>query len=248
MSAVLRLENVTAGYAADIDILRDVSIEVPARSVRGLIGLNGAGKSTIMKTACGLLRPRAGRIFFQDRDITGIRPHELIGLGIYYIPQESSLFPAMSVRDNLTIPLRRRRDLAGARADGADERRVFEAMLEHFPALKEKLRQPAGSLSGGQQKMVEFAKAYLLRPTLCMIDEPSIGLAPKIADQVFEWIGLFAREGMAILLVDHNIRKVIELSDFTYVLSLGEVTGAGTREHFMRDMHEQVKQWLGLNY
>lgn len=245
MSALLRLEGVTAGYSADIDVLKNVSVEVPAGSVRGLIGLNGAGKSTIMKAACGLLALKSGRIVFDGRDITGVRPHDLIGLGMGYIPQDSSLFPHMSVRDNLTIPLRRRRQLAGA--NGAD-RDLWDDMLEHFPLVHTRLESKAGALSGGQQKQVEFAKAYLLRPQLCMIDEPSIGLSPKIAEQVFDWIGLFAKAGMAILLVDHNIRKVIELSDYTYVLSLGEVTGEGPREHFMGDMHEQVKTWLGLNY
>ncbi|HYH21687.1 MAG TPA: ATP-binding cassette domain-containing protein [Azospirillum sp.] len=244
MSALLRLEGVTAGYSADIDVLKDVSVEVPAGAVRGLIGLNGAGKSTIMKAAAGLLALKAGRVVFDGRDITGIRPHELIGLGMGYIPQESSLFPHMSVHDNLSIPLRRRRQLAAG--DTGPDR--WAEMLEHFPLVHARLDSKAGALSGGQQKQVEFAKAYLLRPKLCMIDEPSIGLSPKIAEQVFDWITLFAKAGMAILLVDHNIRKVIELSDYTYVLSLGEVTGAGPREHFMGDMHEQVKTWLGLNY
>ncbi|HEY0836620.1 MAG TPA: ATP-binding cassette domain-containing protein [Azospirillum sp.] len=247
MSALLRLEGVTAGYSADIDVLKNVSVEVPAGSVRGLIGLNGAGKSTIMKAAAGLLALKSGRVLFDGHDITGIQPHEMIGLGMGYIPQESSLFPYMSVRDNLTIPLRRRRQLMGAGGDG-DAARLWRDMLEHFPIVHARLDSKAGALSGGQQKQVEFAKAYLLRPSLCMIDEPSIGLSPKIAEQVFDWIGLFAQAGMAILLVDHNIRKVIELSDYTYVLSLGEVTGAGPREHFMGDMHEQVKTWLGLNY
>jgi branched-chain amino acid transport system ATP-binding protein len=245
MTELLRLENVTAGYSADIDVLRNVSISVSAGSVRGLIGLNGAGKSTIMKAACGLLALKTGKVTFSQRDITGIRPHELIGLGLYYIPQESSLFPQMSVRDNLTIPLQRRRQLG---VSGPDIRSRMDEMLVHFPVLRDRLDHKAGSLSGGQQKTVEFAKAWLLRPKLCMIDEPSIGLSPIVAEQVFSWIKMFADQGMAILLVDHNIRKVIELSDYTYVLSLGEVTGEGAREHFLGDMHEQVKTWLGLNY
>lgn len=245
MTELLHLENVTAGYSADIDVLRDVSVSVSAGSVRGLIGLNGAGKSTIMKAACGLLALKSGKVTFDGRDITGIRPHELIGLGLYYIPQESSLFPHMSVRDNLTIPLQRRRQLG---VKGPDIRSVLNEMLEHFPLLRDRLEHKAGSLSGGQQKTVEFAKAWLLRPKLCMIDEPSIGLSPIVAEQVFSWIRMFADQGMAILLVDHNIRKVIELSDYTYVLSLGEVSGEGSREHFLGDMHEQVKTWMGLNY
>ena len=173
----------------------------------------------MLKTACGFLRPRAGHIRFEGEEITGIATHELLGRGIALIPQESSLFPHLSVEDNLTLPLR-----SHGRRTRVQAREAIDAMLWHFPELKPKLRSAAGTLSGGQQKMVEFAKAYMLRPRLCMIDEPSIGLSPKIAGQVFEWIRLFAAEGMAILLVDHNIRKVIELSDYTYVLSLGRIT------------------------
>ena len=132
------------------------------------------------------------------------------------------------------------------RADEIEQR--FEAMLEKFPALRVKLRAQAGDLSGGQQKMVEFAKAWLMRPRLCLIDEPSIGLAPKIVEEVFEWIRLFAAEEMAILLVDHNVRRVVRMSDRIHVLSLGRITAAGGREDFEGDLHEQVRQWLGLDF
>jgi branched-chain amino acid transport system ATP-binding protein len=113
--------------------------------------------------------------------------------------------------------------------------------------LRERRRAHAGDLSGGQQKMLEFAKAYLLRPRLCLIDEPSIGLAPKIAEEVYRWIGLFARQRTAILLIDHNVRRVVAMSAFVYVLSLGEITAAGPTEAFAGDLHEQVKTWLGIN-
>jgi branched-chain amino acid transport system ATP-binding protein len=245
MTALLQLEGVTAGYSSDIDIIRDVSIRVEKESIRGLIGLNGAGKSTVMKAACGFLKPKRGRIIYDGKEITGIATHRLLGLGITMIPQESSLFPYLSVADNLKIPLQRYKN---ATQSSIDITRTVDSVITHFPEIKAKMGTPAGELSGGQQKMVEFAKAYTLRPKLCLIDEPSIGLAPKIAAQVFEWIKLFAREGMAILLIDHNIRKVIEVSDYTYVLTLGEVTAEGLRNEFEGDMHDQVRSWLGLDF
>lgn len=244
MSALLEVNRITAGYTSDIDIVRDVTVAAHAGSIHGLIGLNGAGKSTVLKVACGLLRTKAGEVRYDGADITGAPTHRLLPLGLSLIPQESSLFEYLSVEDNLVLPLRRR-------YDGRERRReaeMLEATLAHFPDLKLKLKSAAGSLSGGQQKMLEFAKAHIVQPRVCLIDEPSIGLAPKIAGLVFEWIQLFAAQGMAILLVDHNIRKVVELSDYVYVLSLGEIAAQGPRSDFERDLHEQVTQWLGLAY
>lgn len=244
MSALLSMSGVTAGYAADIDILRNLSLSIERGRITGLIGLNGAGKSTLMKTICGFLKPGAGRIHYDGADITGIAPHTLIGRGIWYIPQESSLFPYLSVADNLKLPLERLARTVG----GVDIDVRFEDMLGHFPAIRTKLRDQAGDLSGGQQKMIEFAKAYLVRPRLCLIDEPSIGLAPKIALEVYQWIELFSGQGMAILLVDHNVRRVVRMSEYVYVMSLGEITAEGRREDFEGDLHEQVKSWLGVNF
>lgn len=245
MSALLTIESLTAGYSSDIDILRSVSMRVEAREVRGLIGLNGAGKSTIMRTVAGFLKPKEGRVMFDGEEITGIDPHELARRRIYMIPQESSLFPHMSVRDNLILPLEQLRRLDRSRPIAVEDR--MREAYELFPILREKESDAAGSLSGGQQKQLEFAKAYVLQPKLCMIDEPSIGLSPIVADQVFDWIKLFAERGMAVLLVDHNIRRVIDLSDYIYVLSLGEVSAEGTREEFQGDMIEQVRGWMGLH-
>ncbi len=247
MSALLEVERVTAGYLADIDILREVSLVAAGGSITGLIGLNGAGKSTIMKTICGFLRPKSGAIRFEGHDITGIAPHALLERGIWYIPQESSLFPYMTVEDNLRLPIehlaRRGRSL---HRDEIAAR--FDDMLVQFPALAERRRAQAGDLSGGQQKMLEFAKAYLVRPRLCLIDEPSIGLSPKIAEEVYGWIELFAARAMAVLLVDHNVRRVIRLASQIYVLNLGEVTAEGRPEDFAGDLHEQVRAWLGINF
>ncbi len=247
MSSVLAMENVTAGYIGDIDVLRSLSLTVEAGSITGLIGLNGAGKSTVMKSICGFLTPKSGRVVYEGNDITGLAPHHLSAKGIWYIPQESSLFPFMTVTENLRLPLESLSRATGT-PDRAEVDRRFEEMLAKFPALRPKLRAQAGDLSGGQQKMVEFAKAWLMRPRLCLIDEPSIGLSPKIVEEVFEWIKLFASEQMAILLVDHNVRRVISMSQRIYVLSLGEITASGAPEDFQGNLHEQVKSWLGINF
>jgi branched-chain amino acid transport system ATP-binding protein len=240
---LLSLNNVTAGYAQDIDVLRDVSLDVHAGEVSGLIGLNGAGKSTVVKTICGFLAPKAGTVRFRDQDISGMAPHKLIDQGICCIPQESSLFPYLSVEENLLLPLQGR----AARFGGVLKQR-YDQVLDTFPTVREKRRAQAGDLSGGQQKQVEFAKAWLQQPALCLIDEPSIGLSPMLAEEVFTWIEKFAQAGMGILLIDHNVRRVVKMSDRVHVLSLGRITAAGERKDFEGDLHEQVKQWLGLNF
>jgi branched-chain amino acid transport system ATP-binding protein len=240
---LLSVENVTAGYAQDIDVLRDVSLEVHAGQVSGLIGLNGAGKSTVVKTICGLLRPKAGQVNFLGQSISGVPPHQLIDLGICCIPQESSLFPYLTVEENLLLPLQGRKK----KFSGVIVQR-YEEVLEAFPAISEKRAAQAGDLSGGQQKQVEFAKAWLQQPRMCLIDEPSIGLSPIMAEEVFSWIEKFSQAGMGILLIDHNVRRVVRMSDRVHVLSLGRITAAGKKEEFQGDLHEQVKQWLGLDF
>jgi ABC-type branched-subunit amino acid transport system ATPase component len=224
-------------------VLREVSLDVLDGQVSGLIGLNGAGKSTVVKTICGFLAPKAGRVEFAGESITGIEPHRLIDRGICCIPQESSLFPYLTVEENLLLPLQGR-----PKRFAANLGKRYDEVLEIFPALKARRRAQAGDLSGGQQKQVEFAKAWLQQPRLCLVDEPSIGLAPLLAEEVFSWIEKFAKSGMGILLIDHNVRRVVKMSDRIYVLSLGRITASGGREDFEGDLHEQVRQWLGLDF
>src|SRR3982751_5779916 len=185
---LLELRNVTAGYAQDIDVLREIDLRVYAGRITGLIGLNGAGKSTLVKTICGFLPPKSGSVRYRGEDISGVPPHALIDLGICCIPQESSLFPYLSVQQNLMLPL-----LSRPRRYDAGKRSRLDEVYALFPALHDKRSHPAGSLSGGQQKQLEFAKAWLQEPTLCLIDEPSIGLAPRIAEEVFVWIEKFTQ-------------------------------------------------------
>jgi ABC-type branched-subunit amino acid transport system ATPase component len=240
---LLELNAVTAGYAKDIDVLRDVSIHVKAGEISGLIGLNGAGKSTLVKTICGFLHPKAGDIFYEKKSIKNLEPHHLIDLGICCIPQESSLFPFLTVRENLLLPIQSRKSLF---TDVWKSR--YEEVVELFPALKDKLGQAAGELSGGQQKQLEFAKAWILQPKLCLVDEPSIGLSPKVADEVFMWLDRFTERGIGVLLIDHNVRRVVRMSKTIFVLSLGAITASGDQAKFAGDLHSQVKEWLGLNF
>lgn len=240
---LLAMADVTAGYLGDIDVLRGVSLTVHAGRISGLIGLNGAGKSTLMKTLCGFLPPKSGQVLLAGRDVSGKAAHTMIDDGLWYIPQESSLFPYMTVAENLRLALEGRRRQYG---DVIEQR--FADTLERFPVLREKLSAQAGDLSGGQQKSLEFAKAYMVQPKVCLIDEPSIGLAPRVATEIFQWIGTFARAGMGILLVDHNVRRVVSMSDHIYVMSLGEITAEGSPEDFAGDLHAQVREWLGINF
>jgi len=246
MSPILQMEDVTAGYSADIDILRGLSLSVGRGQVTGLIGLNGAGKSTVMKVAFGFMHPKSGYIFYDGKDITQCEPHELAARGMWLIPQENGLFDHMTVETNLRLPIETRRksaDISKAEID----RRIDEVM-HLFPILHEKRRQLATRLSGGQRKLLEFAIAHVQQPKLCFIDEPSIGLAPKVAEEVFNHIATLAETGASILLVDHNIRKVIQVAHYLYVLTLGAVTAEGDSRTFQADLHHQVKEWLGINY
>jgi branched-chain amino acid transport system ATP-binding protein len=240
---LLELRNVTAGYAQDIDVLREIDLRVDTGRITGLIGLNGAGKSTLVKTICGFLPPKSGSVQFRGDDISGIEPHRLIDRGICCIPQESSLFAYLSVQQNLMLPLLGR----PKRYDAAMRSRLQE-VYELFPALHAKRSNPAGSLSGGQQKQLEFAKAWLQQPALCLIDEPSIGLAPRIAEEVFVWIEKFTNAKMGILLIDHNVRRVVRMSDRVCVLSLGRITAQGDAAEFQGNLHQQVQEWLGLHF
>jgi ABC-type branched-subunit amino acid transport system ATPase component len=240
---LLELRDVTAGYAEDIDVLRDIQLSVEAGRITGLIGLNGAGKSTLVKTICGFLPPKRGSVRLRGEDISGVAPHSLIDLGICCIPQESSLFPYLSVQQNLMLPL-----LGRPRRYDAAKRSRLDEVYTLFPMLQEKRSQPAGSLSGGQQKQLEFAKAWLQQPTLCLIDEPSIGLSPKIAEEVFVWIEKFAQAQMGILLIDHNVRRVVRMADRVCVLSLGRITAEGEAAEFRGNLHAQVQEWLGLHF
>ncbi|MDR5702268.1 MAG: ATP-binding cassette domain-containing protein [Armatimonadota bacterium] len=240
MEYLLEAEHITAGYIEDVDVLQEVSVRVIQGSITGMIGLNGAGKSTFVKTVFGFLKPKKGRILLEKDDITGIEPHILIRKGLWYLPQESSLFPHLTIEDNLLIPTR----VIGLRSYEIRDR--LEHVYTRFPELKANRKRHAGDLSGGQQKILEFAKVLMVKPRLLFIDEPTVGISPKIAAEIYTMIQQFLGEGTSVFLIDHNLRKLVDLTDYVYVMSLGRIVAEGPSSQFQDSLKEQVQRWLGL--
>lgn len=244
MNVILRLEGITAGYGRHADILSDIDLTADEGKITGIVGLNGAGKSTLMKVITGFLQPRAGRIIFDGVDQARLPAHRAIERGIGYVPQESSLFPGLTVRDNLTLPLAHLRH-RGFLSRAEMHRRIDET-LQMYPALRERQHLVASSLSGGQQKLLEFSRVRLQQPRLLLVDEPGIGLAPDVMEQVYEQIIALSGAGMTIVIVDHNIRRLMSMSSSLYVLNLGHLTSVKSDAPLQQDLHSLVKGWLGI--
>ncbi|SHJ29509.1 amino acid/amide ABC transporter ATP-binding protein 2, HAAT family (TC 3.A.1.4.-) [Roseomonas rosea] len=217
---MLRLEDVSVSYGR-VAALSGVSLEVRPGELVSLIGANGAGKSTTLKTISGLLRPAAGRITWDGAPIAGLPPGEILRRGIAHCPEGRRVFPHLSVRENLVMGALLRRDSAGIRED-------LEAMYARFPRLRERAAQAAGTLSGGEQQMLAIARALMSRPRLVMFDEPSLGLAPNLVEQVFEIVQEVRRQGLMVLMVEQNALAALSLCDRAYLLETGRVVRAGT--------------------
>jgi len=210
---ILRFEAVVAGYGKET-ILHGLSFDVRRGAITTVIGPNGAGKSTAFKAAFGMLPVRAGRIFFDDREITNRAPHELIAQGICYVPQGRNVFPELSVFHNL--------EFGGVTAPkGADLESRIESAMDRFPVLRRKARHQASTLSGGEQKMLEIARGLILKPKLMLIDEPSIGLSPILVEELFGLLRELRQSGITLLLIEQNAKRALENSDHGIVLELG---------------------------
>jgi branched-chain amino acid transport system ATP-binding protein len=210
---VLSVESVDSGYG-DVQVLDDLSLTLAADEVACLIGPNGAGKSTVLKTVFGMLDPWTGAVRFHDREIGGMAPEEIVRIGIGYVPQTENVFGSLTIEENLRMG-------GVARAD--DVGPVVEGLYDRFPILEEKQSAKANTLSGGQRQVLAFARALVMEPEVLLIDEPSAGLAPNTADEVFEDVLAVNDLGTAILMVEQNAKKGLAISDTGYVLDQGTV-------------------------
>ncbi len=224
--ALLRLSGVVAGYGGG-DVLKGVDFEVPPGSITCIVGPNGAGKSTLLATVSGLLRPRQGRIEFRGRDLVGTSPKGILEQGIVQVPQNHSLFREMTVRENVEMG-------AFLVRDRADVRRRLDEIVEQFPVIAERGKDKAGALSGGQQRLVEFARCLMLDPKIVVLDEPSMGLDPKTLRAVFATVRLMHEQGRTILLVEQNARAGLKLATHGVVLENGRVRFTGTGQEVLR--------------
>jgi branched-chain amino acid transport system ATP-binding protein len=220
MAAVLEIADLVTAYGK-IEALKGVSLAVAQGSITCLLGPNGAGKTTLMMTATGILRPRRGSIRFNGEEIAGQAPHDIVARGIALVPENRLVFPTMTVTDNLAAGAYQRSDKAGIADD-------VERLLARFPRLKERAQQLAGTLSGGEQQMLAVARALMSRPKLLLMDEPSLGLAPLVVEEIFRIVGELNRDGTTIFLVEQNAHMALQVAHHFYLMEQGRISFSGT--------------------
>jgi branched-chain amino acid transport system ATP-binding protein len=227
----LVLDGVTAGYG-DALVLRDVSLGVPTGSVTALLGANGAGKTTLLRAASGMLEVAAGRVVFDGVDLTGRPMDAFARAGVGHIPEGRSIFPTMTVRENLVLF-----------APKGGESEAIARATHAFPRLGERLDQRAGTLSGGEQQMLALARCYITRPDVILVDEVSLGLAPKIVDEIFEFLQSLVAQGTALLLVEQYVTRALAMADYVYILKKGRIVFAG--EPVELDAQDVFREYVG---
>jgi branched-chain amino acid transport system ATP-binding protein len=226
-------------YYGPIMAIRGVSFDVPERAVVTILGANGAGKSTILKTVSGVMDPQKGTVTFAGREIQGMDPDKVARLGISHVPEGREVFPFLSVRENLMMGAFTRKDAAGVAED-------LELVYSYFPILRSRTEQRAGSLSGGEQQMLAISRALMARPRMMLLDEPSLGLSPRLVKEIFEIIGRINRErGVTVLLVEQNANMALHLADYGYVLEVGRIVMEDTCARLLEK--EDIKEfYLGM--
>jgi branched-chain amino acid transport system ATP-binding protein len=234
----LEIKNVTSGYIKEVPVLADVNVVAHEASLTGIIGPNGAGKSTLLKTIYGYLRPSRGDIFHDGQSIKGLKPDQMLGRGIAHLIQGHSVFPAMTVEENL--------ELGGwiIKNDRQALNRALDEVYGHYPVLKNKRRMVAGALSGGEQRTLEIARLTMTHPRTILIDEPSVGLMPKLVDTVYGEIVKLKELGYTILMVDQKVHKCLDVVDYIYVLSLGQNSHQGPKQEFVNTIEDIIKEWI----
>ncbi len=234
----LACRNVTSGYTREVPILKGVDLEAQTGLVTVIIGPNGAGKSTLLRTIYGYIRPTEGEISHDGTSLIGIAPDRMLKQGIAYLLQGRSTFPSMTVEENLELgawTIRRDRPRVG---------QAFERIYARYPQLKERRRRAAGALSGGEQRLLEVARLPMTGPRTLLLDEPSVGLMPKLVDEVYAEIARLKEDRYTILIVDQNVKQAIEIADWVYALNLGENSHQGPVEGFRERLDEIVREWL----
>ena len=223
---MLKVESISASYGA-IVALENVSLEVPNGKIVALLGANGAGKSTTLNCISSMVRLKTGRITFNDQTISGLKPDEVVSRGIVQVPEGREIFPDLSVSDNLLVGTWLRRK--------SDSKSDFDRVFELFPRLKERLKQDAGTLSGGEQQMLMIGRAIMAKPKILLLDEPSLGLSPVLIESIFEVIQQLNDQGTTILLVEQNTRMALSICHYAYVLENGEIKLHGSAEKLSND-------------
>lgn len=225
-------------FYGNIQALRNVSLHIDDGEIVTLIGANGAGKSTTLMTICGIIKPRRGAITWNGREIAGLPPQDIVRLGISQVPEGRLIFPDLSVRDNLELGAFLRKDQAGIRSD-------LDYVFSLFPILAERRRQPGGTLSGGEQQMLAISRALMARPRLLLLDEPSLGLAPIIIQQIFSIIQKVNKDGSTVFLVEQNANQALRIADRGYVMENGRIVMQDSAENLLSSP-EVRKAYLGM--
>lgn len=233
---MLKLENIHAAYHAS-DVLDGVSFNVPKGSIVTLLGSNGAGKSTTLKVISCLLRANQGKIIFDGQDTTHMRPEKAVEMGIVHVPEGRRIFPQLTVLENLKIGSYTRKDRTDVEAD-------IQKMYEYFPVLSDRKAQVAGTLSGGEQQMLAIARGLMAKPKLLLLDEPSLGLAPLIVQEIFTMVKKIREEGTTILLVEQNAYQALGIADYGYILENGRIVLEGPCSE-LKENEEVKKSYLG---
>ncbi len=238
MASKLSLQEISSGYVKGIDIVNGVSLEVEEDTITGIIGPNGAGKSTLLKTIFGFLHPSKGKIVFNGREIQTLSPFRLKQSGISYVPQAINTFPRLSVEENLMLgawTFKRERKLL--------KQRLGE-IYAFFPVLGEKRGKQTTFLSGGERQMLAIGKEVMTTPQLLLVDEPSAGLAPKLVSEIYAFLERMRKQGVTIFLVDQNITKAVEVSDYMYLLEMGKIKKQGPKEGFKENIRDIIRDSL----
>lgn len=234
---MLKIENLNVNYGA-IKAVKNIFIEVKTGEIVTLIGANGAGKSTILRTISSIIKPASGKMLFEGKEISGLAPHKVVELGISQAPEGRMIFSNLTVQENLEMGAYTRKDKENIKYD-------LEFVYTLFPRLKERLKQPGGTLSGGEQQMLAISRAIMSKPKLLLLDEPSLGIAPILVKQIFEKIkALKDASGLTILLVEQNANIALSISDYAYVLETGSIKLEGEAKE-MADNPEIRKAYLG---